>query len=78
MNFIRDTIHLYDLHSGASDEYCKGAVVGLVAGLLANGLWTFDYTIQCMRKAYQDHPEYRPLTPANCPACWISLISKGF
>lgn len=35
---IKDALHIFHPNSGASDEYCKGLVVGIVAGLMAMGL----------------------------------------
>ena len=35
---IKDALHIFHPNSGASDEYCKGLVVGIVAGLMAMGM----------------------------------------
>jgi hypothetical protein len=32
---VKDVLHNLDSKSGASDEYCKGLIVGLVGGLMA-------------------------------------------
>ena len=35
---LKDALHNLDGASGASDEYCKGLVVGVVATLMAAGM----------------------------------------
>lgn len=66
---LRDT--LYNLHqsSGASDEYRKGIIVGVVGGLMAGHGLTFQQAI--MQCAHHMPDSGCRLSAASVPDCWM-------
>lgn len=76
-NLIKDT--LYNCHpQSATKEYAKGAVVGLVSGLMACG-FTFETAIkelkQATREGFSDLTEEHVI--ARLPKCWLEEWNKG-
>lgn len=44
-NLFADVIHNADQRSGASVDYAKGAIVGVVSGMMAFG-WSFEAALE--------------------------------
>lgn len=66
MNLIRDALHNLHTQSGASIEYGKGVIVGLVSALMSMGMshtecmimiannWQFNYRKACIPECWQE------------------------
>ena len=66
---LRDCLHNFHPTSGASDEYCKGLLVGCVSGLMAGNGGLYPAAIAFIK---ENMPRgARPLTEANCPESWL-------
>jgi len=53
-SIVANAIHnCYD-NSGATDEYCRGIIVGTVSGLMANGL-SFDTALDLVKRKMPIH-----------------------
>lgn len=70
---LRDAMANYAKNSGASDEYCRGVIVGVVSGLMATG-FDFDDALDLARTAISDDESRRDLTPENFPESWETEI----
>ncbi len=72
---IRNALHNFAIDSGASDEYCKGLLVGVVSGMMGatgDGFLTFGYVVAFVSKHMPTNA--RTLTPDNVPESWLSLM----
>jgi hypothetical protein len=67
-----DCLHNLTQSSGASNEYCKGLLVGLVSGLMADGD-SFDYAIRTVA----EHMPKSHRALADCtPECWVNDLQR--
>jgi hypothetical protein len=68
---LKDALNNFAPRSGASDEYCKGLVVGLAAGLIAGGLTWREATTAIKQNWPRDG---REVNDANCPESWTEAL----
>lgn len=66
---IKDTLYNFSVRSGASNEYCKGLVVGIVAGYMSHGKSWEDSIIQ-VAKRLPNATEIRTLNADCLPIGW--------
>ena len=79
---VKDALHNFSVSSGASNEYCKGIIVGIVAGYISM-VMTWIRAIVEVSTNLPDTSEIRELMPIACPlggsrileAC-MSIISE--
>ena len=72
---LKDTMYNFHPTSGASDDYCKGLIVGAVSALMATGK-SFDDSLEqcaiCM-------PETSRLMTKDCvPESWVADTYRYF
>jgi len=51
---IADAMHNCDDKSGATNEYCKGMIMGIVSGLMATGM-RFDTALAKVKEYMPEH-----------------------
>ena len=74
---VKDALHNFSVSSGASNEYCRGIVVGIVAGYISMGM-TWIRAIVEVSTNLPDTSEIRELN-ANClPIGWESDIRSMY
>lgn len=73
-NILRDTLANYDETSGASDDYCKGMVVGVVSTLMATGM-TWEDSMRLVGTTLQSGTP-RKLSDKNMPHMWRIMLPE--
>jgi hypothetical protein len=69
---LRDCLYNLNQSSGASNEYCKGMLVGLVSGLMADGD-SFNYAIRTVA----EHMPKNHRALADCtPEYWVNDLQR--
>ena len=67
---IRDALTNYRLDSGSSDVYCRGLLVGVIAGVMAATGKDWTVAIQMMALC-MPYIKCRKLTKENVPESWL-------
>lgn len=73
-NILRDALYNFHPTSGASDNYCKGIIVGVVSGVMAGGVEDWDKAIAIVKDCMPI--DARKLTEDNTPESWLPYLSK--
>lgn len=67
---VRDLLNNYRTDSGASDVYCQGVLVGVIAGMMATTSKTWTEALKTVA-LYMPDIECRELTERNVPESWL-------
>jgi hypothetical protein len=70
---LKDAMYNFAPDSGASEEYCKGLIVGLVAGLMATGMTWRNAVAQAAIAA----PKTARIGVESMPESWIDSFRNG-
>ena len=69
---LRDCLYNLSQSSGASNEYCKGMLVGLVSGLMAQGE-SFNHALRTVA----EHMPKSHRALADCtPESWVNDLQR--
>lgn len=63
---IKDALNVCGDRTGASNDYCRGIIVGVVSALMASGL-SFDKAFELVRSHIPDNTRGAAIFPAS----WI-------
>jgi hypothetical protein len=61
----------YAINSGASNDYCKGLIVGLVSAIMAANGGSFDQALATAMENLPTDGSCRELSPDNMPESWL-------
>ena len=78
---LQNTMYNFSYRSGASDEYCKGMLVGAVSALMATG-YTFEQGLElcaiCMPSDSRLVADYNNDTDHSIPELWCKRAYTYF
>lgn len=71
---LKDAMYNFAPDSGASEDYCNGLIVGLVAGMMATGMTWRAALSQCAIAA----PKTTRISAQSMPETWIDSFRAEF
>ncbi len=70
---LANALYNYSPSSGASDEYCKGLIVGVASALMSVDLYSFDVAMAWIVRHMPD--DCRELNESNVPTTWLPFFA---